>query len=57
MTRTAETSHYRKWKAIFPLYYHTRSLANKTKSNRERTAFPIFRFYYFPMQHVDVADS
>ena len=21
--RIAETSHYRKWKAIFPLYYHT----------------------------------
>ena len=40
--RTAETSHYRKWKAIFPLYYHKRSLASKTKSNRERTAFPIF---------------
>lgn len=49
--RTAETSHYRKWKAIFPLYYHTRSLASKTKSNRERIAFSIFFvIYYFPMQ-------
>lgn len=55
--RIAETSHYRKWKAIFPLYYHTRSLASKTKSNRERIAFPITIFCYFPFQHVDVADS
>ena len=44
-------------KQYFRSYYHTRSLVSKTKSNRERTAFPITIFCYFPMQHVDVADS
>ena len=29
-------------KQYFRSYYHTRSLVSKTKSNRERTAFPIF---------------
>ena len=38
-------------KQYFRSYYHTRSLVSKTKSNRERTAFPIIIIYYFPMHH------
>mgnify|MGYP007129866518 CR=1 FL=1 len=34
--RTAETSHYRKWKAIFPLYYHTQSFEESEQASSEQ---------------------